>query len=356
MNDNHLYPIGDAARRTGLSVSAIRFYADAGVIAPAKQTDGGHRLYDVDTIARLELVRTLRDLGAGLDDIRGLLAEETSLHELAETHLRVVERHLRDLRARRAVLRTIVNQATTTERVALMHSLVSMSDDSRNQLLDEFWSEVTDGLTVHPAYVEHLHRMRPQVPEDPTTEQLQAWIQLADLVRDDGFRDAVRQFFHTSFASPRSVDLTTPDMMAHAEKRRQLELEAREAERSGLSPESPRAREIAERIFASYADLIAGAVGAPLDEQALVDLRRSMTHPDPDAVGSQVAERFVSEVTGLLGTYLSLMATINDTPPDEWLTTGPSDKWIAAALRASGSPVAPTVSPGAAGGDRPHAS
>ncbi|GAB3448207.1 helix-turn-helix domain-containing protein [Actinophytocola sediminis] len=334
MNDNHLYPIGDAARRTGLSVSAIRFYADAGVIAPAEQTAGGHRLYDVDAIARLELVATLRDLGAGLDDIRGLLAEETSLRELAETHLRVVERHLRDLRARRAVLRTIVNQATTTERVALMHSLVSMSDDSRNQLLDEFWREVTDGLTVHPTYVEHLHRMRPQVPEDPTTEQLQAWIQLADLVRDDAFRAAVRQFFHVSFASPTSADLTTPDMVAFAEQRRQVELAAQEAERSGLSPESPRAREIAERLFAAYADLIATTVGAPLGARELADLRQSMTHPDPDGAGSQVAERFVAEVTGLLGTYLSLMATINETPPDEWLRTGPSDGWLAAALRA----------------------
>ncbi|MFG1972951.1 MerR family DNA-binding transcriptional regulator [Nonomuraea fuscirosea] len=28
MSDHELYPIGDAARRSGLSVSAVRFYAD----------------------------------------------------------------------------------------------------------------------------------------------------------------------------------------------------------------------------------------------------------------------------------------------------------------------------------------
>ncbi|NBE96631.1 MULTISPECIES: MerR family transcriptional regulator, partial [Nonomuraea] len=36
MDDNELYPIGDVARRTGLSVSAIRYYSDAGVIDPTR--------------------------------------------------------------------------------------------------------------------------------------------------------------------------------------------------------------------------------------------------------------------------------------------------------------------------------
>ncbi len=105
---NELYSIGDVARRTGLSVSAVRFYADEGVVSPTGLSEGGFRQYDVHAIARLELVRTLRDLGAGLDDIRRVLTAETTLQELAVTHLRLVEERLRQFRARRAVLRTIV--------------------------------------------------------------------------------------------------------------------------------------------------------------------------------------------------------------------------------------------------------
>jgi DNA-binding transcriptional MerR regulator len=89
----------------------------------------------VHAIARLELVRTLRDLGAGLDEIRQVLAAKTTLRELATTHLRLVEDQLRQFRARRAVLRTIVRQHTTTEQVSLTHKLVSMSDDDRDQLI-----------------------------------------------------------------------------------------------------------------------------------------------------------------------------------------------------------------------------
>jgi DNA-binding transcriptional MerR regulator len=82
---NELYSIGDVPRRTGLSVSAIRFYADEGVVAPTGLTGGGFRQYDVHAIGRLELVRTLRDLGAGLDHIRRVPAAETTLHDLAVT-------------------------------------------------------------------------------------------------------------------------------------------------------------------------------------------------------------------------------------------------------------------------------
>ncbi|MGH1553749.1 MerR family transcriptional regulator [Streptomyces sp. L7] len=174
---NELYSIGDVARRTGLSVSAIRFYADEGVVAPTGLTWGGFRQYDVHAIARLELVRTLRDLGAGLDDIRRVLGAETTLHDLAVTHLRLIEDQLRQFRARSAVLRTIARQHTTTEQVSLMHKLVSMSDDDRDRLIDEFWDHVTEGLDVHPAYIEQLHSRRPQLPEEPSTEQLEAWIE-----------------------------------------------------------------------------------------------------------------------------------------------------------------------------------
>ncbi|MBP2335149.1 DNA-binding transcriptional MerR regulator [Saccharothrix coeruleofusca] len=345
MDDNHLYPIGDVARRTGLSVSAIRFYADEGVIAPTSHTRAGHRLYDVDAIARLELVRTLRELGASLDDIRELLAEGTTLRQLAATHLALVERQLRDLSARRAVLRTIVNQHTEPEQVALMHNLVSMSDDDRARLIGEFWDEVTDGLTIPPYLVEQLHQLRPDLPEEPTTEQLQAWIELAELVRDGAFRREVRQFLHKGFGTPMPVDLATPAMLARIEEHRRAEVEARTAELSGLSPDSPRAREIAERLVDSLAGLTAEATGRPLGEHEIAELRRSMAEPDPTGAVERHVERAVAEYTDLFDRFLTLMDTINGTAQWDVLGAGPSDEWIAAAL----TPPASTTRPAATG-------
>lgn len=324
-----LYPIGDVARRTGLSVSAIRFYADAGVVPPTGHTDSGYRLYDVEAVARLELVRTLRELGATVRDVRRLLADETSLHDLAITHLGIVERQLRHLKARRAVLRTIVAQGSDAQKVALMHELVSMSDEDRERLLDDFWGEVTDGLTVHPSFVEHLHRLRPELPEDPDTEQLQAWIELADLVRDAEFRAEVREFLHSSFSSPKAVTATSPEVMALVEAHRLVEVEACEAERAGVAPDSPRAREIAGRLLASLGELTTQVTGERPDP---AELKRSMSDPDP--VVDETARQAVARFGEVLDRYVALVGTISGSARPDADDPGASERWIAAAVAA----------------------
>jgi len=65
-----LLSIGELARRTGLTVKTVRFYADRGIVPPADRSPAGYRRYHPDAVARLELVRTLRDLGLDLGTIR----------------------------------------------------------------------------------------------------------------------------------------------------------------------------------------------------------------------------------------------------------------------------------------------
>ncbi|MDP9795461.1 DNA-binding transcriptional MerR regulator [Catenuloplanes nepalensis] len=320
---NELYPIGDVARRTGLSVSAIRYYADAGIIAPSGHTGAGYRLYDVRAIASLELVRTLRDLGAGLDDIRRLLDGETSLHDLASAHLALVEARMRAFQARRAVLRTIVRQHSATEQVNLMHKLVSMSDDDRARLIEDFWTEVTDGLDLTDL-VGELVRMRPRLPDDPTAEQLEAWIVLADTVRDAEFRAAVRDYFHDSFAVPdRDTAETWPE--AEADRLTEILIEARAAARAGVPVDAPVARDLANRFLAVLAHL-------PGDPSADGE-------PDLDAVRLQVIasdpEPHAARGAALFDRYHALVATINGTPQPPAPGTGtPGSVWLHRAVAA----------------------
>src|SRR5450755_1053541 len=83
MDGDRLYSIGDLARRSGLAVRTIRFYSDRGIVAPAGHSPAGYRLYDVDAVARLDLVRTLRELDVDLPTIRKVVHRELSLPAVA---------------------------------------------------------------------------------------------------------------------------------------------------------------------------------------------------------------------------------------------------------------------------------
>jgi hypothetical protein len=58
--------IGELARRTGLAVRTLRYYADAGVLPETSRSESGYRLFGIEAVARARLLRTLRELSVGL--------------------------------------------------------------------------------------------------------------------------------------------------------------------------------------------------------------------------------------------------------------------------------------------------
>lgn len=65
--------IGAVAERTGVAVSALRFYEEQGLIA-ATRDPSGHRRFERATIRRVSFIRICRQLGYSLDEIREQLA------------------------------------------------------------------------------------------------------------------------------------------------------------------------------------------------------------------------------------------------------------------------------------------
>jgi DNA-binding transcriptional MerR regulator len=113
MDGDRLYSIGELARRTGLAVRTIRFYSDRGIVAPAGRSPAGYRLYDADAVARLDLVRTLRDLGVDLPTIRKVVNRELPLPAVAAAHAEALDVQIRILRLRRAVLTAVAKRGST---------------------------------------------------------------------------------------------------------------------------------------------------------------------------------------------------------------------------------------------------
>lgn len=73
LKPSDLLPIGEIARRTGLSVSAIRFYEDKRLIEPVR-TGGNQRRFLRSDIRRLSFILIAQRLGLSLGEIEAQLA------------------------------------------------------------------------------------------------------------------------------------------------------------------------------------------------------------------------------------------------------------------------------------------
>ena len=189
--DADLIPIGALARLTGLPVRTLRFYSDSGLLAPAGRSEAGYRLYDAGATARAQLVRTLRELGVDLPTIKRVLDREVSLTGVAAAHAAALDAQIRVLRLQRTVLRVAAARDTTTpQEMKLMHDLARLGAAERRSIVADFVEEVFAGLDADPGIAARMRAATPELPDEPTSEQVAAWIELAELVADADFRAA----------------------------------------------------------------------------------------------------------------------------------------------------------------------
>ena len=80
--------VGELARRTGLTVRTLHHYDAVGLLKPSGHSESGYRLYTAADLARLQQVRSLRQLGFSLEEIRECLdGPDFSPVEVIELHL-----------------------------------------------------------------------------------------------------------------------------------------------------------------------------------------------------------------------------------------------------------------------------
>lgn len=97
--------IGALAQSTGVSVSAIRYYEEIGLIAKAHRRPSGHRVYGPKTRDVLSVIRSCREFGFSIQQVRELVMLSTNAQlpcdetrEIAQAHLDAVKAKLSELR------------------------------------------------------------------------------------------------------------------------------------------------------------------------------------------------------------------------------------------------------------------
>jgi DNA-binding transcriptional MerR regulator len=110
--ESELRSIGELARVSGLTVSALRFYDRCGILVPALVDPlTGYRWYTDDQIAPARLVAGLRRVGMPLAEIATAVrhrAEPAIVERLLDAHLRRLEDGLADARRELSRLRALI--------------------------------------------------------------------------------------------------------------------------------------------------------------------------------------------------------------------------------------------------------
>ncbi|MDN5693056.1 MAG: MerR family transcriptional regulator, partial [Micrococcaceae bacterium] len=92
--------IGEFALSTGLSVKALRFYDERGLLVPAEvDPHTGYRRYGAAQLRTAVVVRILRTAGMSVEDVKTALQEPDRLADLLQGHAAELERR-RDLEDR----------------------------------------------------------------------------------------------------------------------------------------------------------------------------------------------------------------------------------------------------------------
>ncbi|MGP4045166.1 helix-turn-helix domain-containing protein [Streptomyces sp. 2A115] len=241
-----LLTIGQLSRSTGLPVRTIRYWSDAGALPPVTRSEGGYRLYDAASVARLELIRTLRELGLGLEHVRRVVAGETTVAEVAATHVAALDAQIRALKVTRAVLSTVARRGSTAEEMTLMNKLARLSAAERRRIIEDFVDEVFAGLdAADPAFRNRMWHNAVDLPDDPTSEQVDAWVELAELMRDPEFRARMRKAIEFNVRG-RGPD--TPEGDSRWFAKRLVELVGR-AREQGIDPDAPEAAAVLDELL-----------------------------------------------------------------------------------------------------------
>jgi DNA-binding transcriptional MerR regulator len=303
------YPIGELARRTGLPVQTIRFYSDSGLVPPVDRSPAGYRYYDLDSLHRLDLVRTLRDLDVDIATIHRILDREISIPEVAAAHAEALDVQIRTLRLRRAVLRSVAKRGSSPEEMRLMHKLARLSDEERRRIIDGFIDETFGDLDANPEFVAMLRSAMPELPDDPEPEQVDAWVELAELVQDPDFKARIRRMAEYQ-ATERAQDAQAGSGL-HGELVELVRTKVEAAQAADINPTSPAAAPILAELTAAYARVFGRTDDA--DFRAWI-LQRLEVANDPRA------ER-----------YWQLLSIINGWPVPP--TLAPAFDWFTQALR-----------------------
>jgi DNA-binding transcriptional MerR regulator len=265
--------IGEVAERTGLTVKTLRFYADAGLLPPTGRSEGNYRLFGPADVMRALLIRSLREAGFTIREIKAVLARDLPLKEALSLRLAAVEAQMKALRQIASALRLAVLSDPSEDDLRRLLSVTRLSNADRKAAIEAFYARVAEGIGIDPGWWRQMvEASAPDLPDDPTARQIEAWIELHGIITDPAFIEAMR-------ANARDVWTADFDHAAMKAASDAIIAKARAAMDQGIAPDSPEGEAMVREWFAASA----AAMKREPDDAFAAWLRDKTENHDPRA-------------------------------------------------------------------------
>jgi hypothetical protein len=132
-----------------------------------------------------------------------------------------------------------------------MHKLALLSGAERRRLINDFIDDAFAALDLGPDFLPMMRGAMPDLPDEPTQEQVDAWVELAELVQDAGFRASVRQA--AAVQAQAHAEASQPSPEASQATATLLRERVAAAAAAGIEPDSAEAQPVADELVAAYA-------------------------------------------------------------------------------------------------------
>lgn len=110
--DSVLFSIGETAQMIDSTVKTVRYYDEIQLVKASFVNNRGYRFYTTEAIWRLQLVKTLRELRFGIEDIKKLLSGEIPMETSLDWQIETLQTEVQALNGMIAILnnaRSLVN-------------------------------------------------------------------------------------------------------------------------------------------------------------------------------------------------------------------------------------------------------
>lgn len=127
--DIKLYRIGELSKAAGVSERTIDYYTKLGLITPEQRTEKNYRLYNHETLSRLERIIQMKLEKYSLDEIKQSLEKWSSVssNEQVTSKLTSLEIHVEKLEREMNELKPLLQDLTPSHQRKVVAGLLTKS-------------------------------------------------------------------------------------------------------------------------------------------------------------------------------------------------------------------------------------